>query len=534
VTVVARRGGFLDVEVDGPVDLEAVRFRARTNPLGPAIDLFWDLPDPAGDADDLEVFVVRRGGRFPGRTRRGIVAVDATADDLGDGELVFDSAQLVFDREEQRERTERGRTIVTTRQFLFRGTPRDRTLVRSIRREFAEPAGPPVRATVRVVDRGRSGAPLVAGTTYYYTAFFGAKRTFSRRTQSSALATARGRHHLFAKLPAIDQRRDTVVPEPFTVPRADEGRGQLDRFLATMDAHADMLFGFVDGLRDLRSPHRIDARLLPALAGLLGWRLKDFLDEEQQRNEISFAPEVYRTIGTGPNIAAIVNRLTGWDTRVREFARHVVLSFDTRRVETLDAGPAYLDGSVAVTPGPPPALSVRRAPVGSVDTSDALAMFRLRNRAFEDVAAYSYDAGRVAADGTYALDNVTLYNRETIGIYVVPDVATETLVLEQEWERVRVILEEFLPANVRAIVVVLPDVVVEEPYDATQVVEALVESAQLVENETYGEGDDASSEKITEWRYIATNNATTGSVNTAAAPVDVNARTRHVAVEPGP
>jgi phage tail-like protein len=531
VAVPRARLGIVD---DGGVDPAALRFRVLTNPLGPAIDLVWELPDPLGDPDELEVVVLRREGRFPGRTRRGAVTVDATADDLGDGELVFDSSKLDFDREETRQRTERGRTIATTWQFLVRGSPRDRTLVRSIRRELPEPGAPPVRTTVRVVDRGRAGAPLAAGISYYYTAFFGAGRTFSRRTQGAALATATGRHHLFAKLPAIDQRRDTTLPQRFSVGGADEGCGQLERFLATVDAHADMLFGFVDGLRELRSPHRINARLLPALAGLVGWKLKDFLDEEQQRNEITFAPEVYRTVGTAPNIAAIVNRLTGWDTRVREFARHIVLSFDTRRVEMLDAGPAYLDGSIEVTSGPPPALRTRRAPVGSVDTRDALAMFRLRNRAFEDTASFSYDAGRPDANGVYTRDNTTLYNRETIGIYAVPDVATETLVLEQEWDRVRVILEEFLPLNVRAIVVVLPDVVVEEPYDATQAGEELVQSAQLVEADVYGEGVDDVADRIPEWRTITANDPSTRAVDTAVTPVDVNARTRHVAVQSGP
>jgi phage tail-like protein len=516
------------------VDLAAVRFRAITNPRGPAVDLLWELPDPSGDPDELEVVVVRRERRFPGRTRRGAVAVDATPDDLGDGELVFDSARLDFDLEETREGTERGRTIVTTRQFRLRGSPRDRTLVRAVQRELPEPGGRPKRTTVRVVDRGRPEAPLAAGTIYYYTAFFGARRTFSRRTQTSALATATGRHHLFAQLPAIDQRRDTILPQPLTVAAADEGRGQLERFLATIDAHADMLFGFIDGLRDLRAPQRIDARLVPALAALVGWKLKDFLDEEQQRNEISFAPEAYRTIGTGPNIAAVVNRLTGWDTRVREFARHIVLSFDTRRLEALDAGPAYLDGSIAIAPGDPPTLVTRRVPPGSVDTRNSLAMFRLRNRAFEDTTSYSYDAGRPDPSGVYAMDNTTLYSRETIGIYVVPDVATEALVLEQEWERVRVILDEFLPANVRAVVVVLPDVAVEEPYDATQAGEELLQSAQAVEDEVYSEGADEVVDRIPEWRTITVNDPSTRSTETTATPVDVNARTRHVAVQPGP
>jgi hypothetical protein len=162
-------------------------------------------------------------------------------------------------------------------------------------------------------------------------------------------------------------------------------------------------------------------------------------------------------------------------------------------------------------------------------------MFQLRNRAFEDRTAYSYDVGRPGPGGEYTMGNDTLYNRETIGIYAVPDVPTETLVLEQEWERVREILAEFLPINVRAIVVVLPDVVVEEPYDATQaVVEELVHVGRLTEDDAYGEGVDGSTDKVPEWRYIVANDPATRSVNTAAAPVDVNARTRHVAVEPGP
>jgi phage tail-like protein len=500
------------------VDLAAVRFRAATNPLGPAVDLVWELPDPESDIDELPVVVVRREGRFSGRTRRGVVPVDATAEDLGDGIVVYHSADFDFTLEESREEPDR---VLTTRQFVVAGSPQDRVLARSIRRE-------PGRTTVRVIDR----TGLRAGTTYYYTAFIGSGRTFSRRTQSSALATAHGRHRLFAALPAIDQRRDDALPPPFSVARADEARGQLDRFLSSIDAHADMLLGFVERLRDLRSARRIDARFLPLLARLVGWRLKDFLDEEEQRNEIEFAPEVYRTVGTAPNIAAIVNRLTGWDTQVREFARHVVLSVDANRVEALESGPAYLDGSVTVGAG---GLQARRAPFGSVDTTDPVAMFQLRNRAFEDRTAYSYDFGRPGPGGEYTMGNDTLYNRETIGIYAVPDVPTETLVLEQEWERVREILAEFLPINVRAIVVILPDVVVEEPYDASQaVVQELVQAGGLVEEDAYGEGADASAEKVPEWRYITANDLSTRSVNTAAAPVDVNTRTRHVAVEAGP
>ena len=42
------------------------------------------------------------------------------------------------------------------------------------------------------------------------------------------------------------------------------------------------------------------------------------------RYEIIFAPEVYRTVGTIPNIAAMINRLTGWDAQIREFVEQII------------------------------------------------------------------------------------------------------------------------------------------------------------------------------------------------------------------
>ncbi len=86
------------------------------------------------------------------------------------------------------------------------------------------------------------------------------------------------------------------------------------------------------------------------MAELIGWNLKAYLTEEGQRNEIVFANEVYRTLGTKPNIAAMVNRLTGWTADVKEFARNVIVSWDSTRVERLEGGvPAYLDGSASPT-----------------------------------------------------------------------------------------------------------------------------------------------------------------------------------------
>lgn len=531
-------------------DLSLLRFRTETHPVGPAvaadaeladpslrvrpaIDLVWELPDPAAPVDALSLLVVRRIRRFPGRSRRGVVVVEGTAADLAEGDVVYDSATVDWDLEETREDVTAGGRVLTTRQLLYRGSPRDRVLARTIRREYRTGEPGPVRTTVRFVDRDA----LEAGTIYYYTAFVGFTRRYSSRTQSSALATGPGGLRLFPLLPRVDQQRDAETPLPFTVENAEAGRGQLERLLRTAQAHSDMLLGFVEGLRDLHDPRRVDSRLLDAMAAQIGWRIKGYLNEEGQRNEIVFAPEVYRTLGTKPNIAAIVNRLTNWSADVREFARHIVLSWDGMRVETLDGGvQAYLDSSAGVDEGPPPALRTQAWPNGSVDTADAAAMFRLRNRSFADTTAYTYDCGIPdPLEGGYSRTDATWYNRETIGIYATPDVVTEPFALQQTWERVREILAEFLPIQVRPVLFVRPGLVVEDPYAATEEVqETLVSTGLLLQEELYGAGADAVVDRIPAWRWLISNDLASRAVDTAAAPVDLTRRTRHVGVEAGP
>jgi hypothetical protein len=451
------------------------------------------------------------------------VPVAATASDLTDGVLVLDTAGFNHDFAEVRSEWEDGHLVTTTRQYRYRGTPPDRELVRMIRR-VTSAAGSPVSTTVRVTDR----QDLVPGTIYYYTAFVGPAGSYSRATQSSALATGRYGTAVFTALPQADRARDTTPPAPFTVAAADAAKGQLQRYAETMEAHLDMLRGFVAGLRDLHNLRRADARLLPHLAHLVGWRLKDYLNEDAQRVEVGFATEFYRTVGSAENIGALVNRLTGWDARVREFARNVLVTFDLTRQQQLASGPvAYLDGSMTGNPAPPPDLHYRAVPPGSVDTSDALAMYRLRNRLFEDTSVYSYDCGTPVAGG-YKRDDSNWYARDTIGIYIVPETDAEVFVLQAEWDRIRQILQDFLPINVRAIFVLMPGVVVEQEYDATAMVtEEFADNGILQTDELYGEGADAVTDRIPGWRHFITNSLAHRSVDVTATPVDTGSRTWH-------
>ena len=510
--------------------LRSLNFRAETSALGASVELAWDLADPASPPDQTPLLILMRERRFPGKSRRGVVPVPATADDLTDGTPVWQTITFRYDFQESVDELNGDLRISTTRQYVYSGQPRDRVLVRSIRSEYSAADSTLRRTTVRAVCRD-----LTPGTIYYFTAFAGLAtkkgmaQWFSRITQSSALATGSDGPAIFSELPPVHQTLDTELPGPLTVANGDQSKGQLQRFLETFELHSSMLYGAIDGLRDLHAVRRADSRVLPALAHLLGWRLKDNLDEDGQRNEIGFASEFYRSVGTIPNLTAMINRLTGWDTRIREFARNVLLSFDSNRVETLQSGTvAYLDGSFRPNDAPPPTMSMRRAPAGSVDTADLNAMYKLRNRTFDDDTPHTWDAGTANSAGDYVLTNDNWYNRQTIGVYIVPNEDADFFTLNQEWERVRQLVMEFLPIQVRPVFLLMPGVILEDPYDATtMIVEEALDAGQFLGEEPYGEGVDERIDTIPGWHWLVANRVTQRSVNTALSPVNTADRSWH-------
>jgi hypothetical protein len=529
-------------------NLSVYDFTAETNAAGSAIDLVWQT-DAADPAPEQRVgLILRRTRRFPGPGRRGLLQVQASAADLADGTVVYDATAFTFDREETRTELGPNGLARVRRQFRYIGAPPDRILVRTISQSLAADGVTPVAVIVRVTDR----VALTAGEINYYTGFVDVglpALVFSRATQDSAAATGDNGYDLFSQMPRIDQRLDTTTPPPGGA-LADAGRGQLQRFLDTFSAHASMLHDEVSLLRQLHDPARVDSRLLAPIAQGLGWTLKEYLGEEGQRTEIAFAARVSRSVGTAPNIAALVNRLTGWATQIKEFARNICVSADTTRIETLerieDLHPAasthvYMDGSLAASTsfaawldnpvGPlpaPPYLSGRSIPPGTVDTTDSLAMFRLRTGVFEDETVYSYDCGKPDGAGGYVKDDTTRYDRGTIGVFIVPLADTDPFVLQEEWQRVRAILSAFLPINVRPIFVLQPDVAVETPYDAT-IQASDADTSILLEDsaDLYTDQPDAITDRIPGWRWLISNRTDLLSVNTAAVPVDTSTRVWH-------
>src|SRR6201999_1309484 len=117
-----------------------------------------------------------------------------------------------------------------------------------------------------------------------------------------------------------------------------------------------------------------------------------------------------------------------------------------------------------------------------------------------------YDCGTPAADGSYVRGEDNWYSRDTIGIFIVPDIDTERFVPESEWERIRQVMSTFLPITVRAVFILLPGMAVEEPYDATQVGETATDVVSTTETEeAYQPGLDSAPDTIPGWQHLITN-----------------------------
>jgi phage tail-like protein len=186
-------------------------------------------------------------------------------------------------------------------------------------------------------------------TTYYYTIVAvdsgaGPGYHHDERSRASAFATRDYAltERLYRLLPAAYQRYDTPLSaaemdrlarsNPAAVQALDalspalRNRGQLRRFLSGAVSPLDLMRSFAEGLRQLHDADVVRPEFLPALASWLGWQLDSTLPVFSQRNEVKSAPRLYRSVGTVPNLRAIVTRYTGWYAQVAEFAEAIAHS----------------------------------------------------------------------------------------------------------------------------------------------------------------------------------------------------------------
>lgn len=245
-----------------------LEIRATPSPLGNRIELEWAHPDPVGHPG---VLVVRRQGTYP-----------VTPDD---GARVVEALNLPF---------------------------------------TVDAGG---RRVYRFADGG------LAGETAYYYAFFpftGEPRSYRVDTRNRAAAMAISPYgygaRMAALLPAIYHRYDHAQEPPAGLAAEDLGKGPLRRFLEIAGSHLDLLHGLARSVLDLHDLQKVDGRLLPLLAGWIGWPTDHRIEIRAQRSEIRKAPHVYRTIGIVPTVEATVKRIIGWESRTKELAHNVVLS----------------------------------------------------------------------------------------------------------------------------------------------------------------------------------------------------------------
>lgn len=216
--------------------------------------------------------------------------------------------------------------------------------VRVVRREGTHPVTPQDGILVvegELLNFAVDEKDLKGETVYYYTLFpyQGSPPEYQIDLHNRVSAMASSPYNFAAQmhelLPAIYQRYDTVFPReiPAGMREEDKRRGQLRRFLDLPGTQLDQLYSFARAMLNLYHLDRADGRLLPLLAQWIGWKTDNRLEIEAQRNEIRNALAIYETIGLIPTVEATVKRISGWESKTKEFVHNVFL---TNRPERLN------------------------------------------------------------------------------------------------------------------------------------------------------------------------------------------------------
>ncbi|OPX96050.1 MAG: hypothetical protein A4E58_01876 [Syntrophorhabdus sp. PtaB.Bin006] len=299
---------------------------AKPHPYGNRIDLSWANPEP-----DVYrwVRIVRREGSYPvsyedgqnvGEADAFLFTSDvAVATHLDDGVLSLDLIQnfsnagifLASDAAVKVEETSK-KWLVTYEDNEYVLKKEGSTVFAYNRKGFA-------------VDKG-----LKSEHVYYYCLFPFKKTPLEYVTDLShrIAATATGPYdaagQMYDLLPRIYQRYDTVTSNQTM--ESDQEKGELRRFFDIAGSQLDQLYSFAKTLLHVHNIDKIDGRLLPLLAQWIGWKT-DYRNEiDEQRNEIREAPFIHKTTGVISNVEAAVKRISGWESRTKEFVHNVFVT----------------------------------------------------------------------------------------------------------------------------------------------------------------------------------------------------------------
>ncbi len=164
----------------------------------------------------------------------------------------------------------------------------------------------------------------------------------------------------------------------------------------------------------------------------------------------------------------------------------------------------------------------------TVDTGDPEARQYLGT--FQDTTAYTYDCGRPDGQGGYVRDNSVRYDRQTIGVFIVPDLEVEPFQFERDWEWISKALAQFLPVHVRAVYVL--QLTATETYPTSQVQEHLSGVLIAPVAEVVDPAQDHSADRVPGWRWFFSNDLAHRAVNTQVQPIDTRSRTWHTGLDP--
>jgi Phage tail protein (Tail_P2_I) len=179
-----------------------------------------------------------------------------------------------------------------------------------------------------------SDGDLHGETMYYYTFFPSSNTTQAQldpHNRAAAMATSPyGLGGLmYGLLPEIYRRYDiaTVLSSDDTARQHldpdDQDCGLLRRFLDLPGGQLDQLYSLARAALRLHDVAELDGALLPLLAQWIGWRTDHSATLAAQRNEIRFAPALYRRTGTAAAVVATTSRLTRRPCRIKEYVHNV-------------------------------------------------------------------------------------------------------------------------------------------------------------------------------------------------------------------
>jgi len=300
---------------------------------------------------------------------------------------------------------------------------------RVTRRVVRNETGAPVAEHFELLDAGRAGQGLRSQIPRCYQltiedADTGPLQAVTVPTHGYGMSRV-----LYDMVPTIWRKEDDaplgVGPSTGRVGVVPESRidaGPLRRFVDLFGNASDHLRSRAEGLATLHDVENVRPDMLHHLAHLVGWNLTHGQPIPEQRHQIRFAARLYSLTGTVPGVELWAKRLTNWEVEVHEYAENVLWTND-----------------------PGGETSITRSGSMTVDTADTELVASLHQA--DDRGDFTYDT-RSTPDARYS--------PHTIGLFPSFDEGDTAATVDRNVERLFSGVDQFLPANLRMIVV-LPE-----------------------------------------------------------------------------